>query len=54
MAWIYELLDRIEVQAAKKSLVSKEWIRKAAIGGWYRWTEIEQERGNLIWEGRRA
>ena len=46
MAWVQEMPSRIEVQAAKKGLVSKEKIRKAVAGGWYKWTKIEQERQN--------
>jgi hypothetical protein len=46
MAWVYEMPSRIEVQAAKKGLVSKEKIKKVVEGGWYKWMEIEQERQN--------
>ena len=38
--------SRIEVRAAKQGLVSKEKIRKAVVGGWYKWMEVELEGAN--------
>ena len=46
MAWVQEMPSRIEVRAAKQGLVSKEKIRKAVVGGWYKWMEVELEGAN--------
>ena len=54
MAWVQEMPSRIEVRAAKQGLVSKEKIRKAVIGGWYKWTEVDQERADPNLEDARV